>query len=91
MSKATEDLLFSILSTLLRIEQHLRPQDNVQIRSASAEAITGVDWMKLQGIRTKGVRVNSDGKVVKEDKRPSQARQRHRRTKNKVTGVRAAK
>lgn len=47
--------------------------------------------MKLQGIKTKGIRVTSEGKVVTEDKRPSQARQRHRRTKNKVTGARASK
>jgi len=46
--------------------------------------------MKLQGIATNGIRVK-DGKVVKEDKRPTSVRQKHRRTKNKVTGARAAK
>jgi hypothetical protein len=47
--------------------------------------------MKLTGIRTKGVRVNSDGKVIREDKRPSHVRQKHRRAKGKVTGAKAAK
>lgn len=46
--------------------------------------------MKLTGIPAKGVRIK-DSKVIKNDSRPSHVKQKHRRTKGKVTGARAAK
>lgn len=91
MSRATEDLLFSILSTLIRIEQHVRPHDSVTIQSATAQAVEeGSVSMKLTGIRASGIRVK-DGKVIKTDSRPPHVKQKHRRTKGKVTGARRAK
>ena len=51
--------------------------------------------MKFTGFRVKGIdyKPDKDGnmKVVKKDTRPTQVRQKHRRTKAKVTGARAAK
>jgi hypothetical protein len=51
--------------------------------------------MKQTGFRVKGIDYkpdeNGNMRVVKKDTRPTHVRQKHRRTKGKVTGARAAK
>ena len=56
-----------------------------------ALALEAAAPMKLTGIAVKGIRKTKDGKIAKLDKAPTHVKQKRRRTKGKVTGVRAAK